>query len=257
MAVRLPAISVLVSTYADRRHVPRKLAELRAQSAFADAEFIFLETASPERERELIEPFCAMHGNCRLLATDTRLSLYQAWNLGWRAARAPLLCYSNMDDAMHPRLLERVVETMRRRRLDACTTLIARQTPADDLTDFSPARLRRLPLLLRPGPFSAWRADLAARVGMFDEAYAIAGDREFWSRLGRADLRLGVVAQVLYLYTSDPASLAHAGSARRREEKRLMAGVHARAGWPARLKWRLRAARLRRRLCPAHAHPAP
>lgn len=257
MAVRLPAISVLVSTYADRRHVPRKLAELRAQSAFADAEFIFLETASPERERELIEPFCAAHDNCRLLATDARLTLYQAWNLGWHAARAPLVCYSNMDDAMHPRLLERVVETMRRGHLDACTTLIARQTPADDLTDFSPARLRRLPLLLRPGPFSAWRADLAGRVGMFDEHFAIAGDREFWSRLGAARLRLGVVPQVLYLYTSDPASLAHAGSTRRRAEKARMATTHARPGWPARLKWRLRAARLRRRLCPARAHPAP
>lgn len=248
MSTDSPLISVLVSTYADRRHVPRKLAELRAQSLFAQAEFIFLETASPQRERELLEPFCATYPNCQLLATDERLTLYQAWNLGWRAARAPLLCYSNMDDAMHPRLLERVVETMRRRRLDACTTLIAKQTPSDPLADFSPARLRRLPLLLRPGPFSAWRADLAQRVGYFDEAYAIAGDREFWSRLGAARVRLGVVPEVLYLYTSDPASLAHAGRERRHAENDRMAAMHARAGWPRRLKWELRVARLVRRL---------
>lgn len=257
MTQNVPDISVLVSTWNDRRHVARKLAELRAQTAFARAEVIFLETASPQRERELLAPFCATHPNCRLLATEARLTLYQAWNLGWQAARAPLLCYSNMDDAMHPRLLERVIGTLQRRRLDACTVLTARQAPEDDLTDFSPARLRRLPLILRPGPFSAWRADLAARVGMFDEAYTIAGDREFWSRLGAARVRVGVVPEVLYLYTADPASLAHAGGERRRQEKRRMAAAHPRAGWPARLKWQLRAARLWRALAPSRAHPAP
>jgi len=91
---------VLISSYNNARFVAKKLAEIKAQTWFARAEFLFLETGSPERERELFAPFCREHPNCRVLATAERKTLYQAWNLGWREARAPIVCYSNMDDAM-------------------------------------------------------------------------------------------------------------------------------------------------------------
>jgi biofilm PGA synthesis N-glycosyltransferase PgaC len=111
-----PRISVLISCYNNARFVAKKLAEIRAQTWFDHAEFLFIETASPERERELFSPFCAQHPNCRLLALDERKSLYEAWNIGWREARASLVCYSNMDDAMHPLLLEQIVTAMERER---------------------------------------------------------------------------------------------------------------------------------------------
>ena len=101
-----PRISVIISSYNNARFVSKKLAEIRAQTIFAESEFVFVETGSPEKERELFAPFCAEHPHCRIVACAERKTLYQAWNMGWRAARAPLVCYSNMDDAMHPRLLE-------------------------------------------------------------------------------------------------------------------------------------------------------
>lgn len=119
-----PQISVLISTYNNRRFVAKKLAEIRRQTIFDRAEFLFIETGSPERERELIAPFCAEHPNCRLLTTEDRRTLYAAWNLGWDAARAPLLCYTNMDDAMHPALLEHLVKVMEEKPWDACPTAL-------------------------------------------------------------------------------------------------------------------------------------
>ena len=70
-----PQISVLISTYNNRRFVAKKLAEIQRQTIFDRAEFIFIETGSPERERELIAPFCAEHPNCRLLTTEDRRTL--------------------------------------------------------------------------------------------------------------------------------------------------------------------------------------
>jgi GT2 family glycosyltransferase len=113
-------ISVLISTYDNRRFVEKKLVEIGRQTIFDQAEFIFVVTASPGHERNLLSPFCAGHPNCRLLALDERKTLYEAWNLGWDAATAPLVCNSNMDDAMHPRLLETVADTMERRPWDVC-----------------------------------------------------------------------------------------------------------------------------------------
>src|SRR5436305_1556383 len=93
-----PRISVLISSYNNARFVEKKLAEIQAQTWFGNAEFFFIETASPERERESFASFCRGRRNCRVITADERKSLYEAWNLGWREAHAPIVCYSNMDD---------------------------------------------------------------------------------------------------------------------------------------------------------------
>jgi hypothetical protein len=85
-----PKITVLISTFNDRAHVAKKLTEITQQSIFSDAEFLFLETASPEREREELAPFCDAHNNCRLITSEDRLTLYEAWNLGWESVSATI-----------------------------------------------------------------------------------------------------------------------------------------------------------------------
>ncbi|HEY0551530.1 MAG TPA: glycosyltransferase [Verrucomicrobiae bacterium] len=227
-----PRISVLISSYNNARFVEKKLAEIKAQTGFARAEFLFIETASPERERELFAPFCRQHPNCRLLATEERQTLYQAWNLGWREARAPILCYSNMDDTMHPRLLEEVVTAMEREKWDACSVLIAKQLASDPhLNDWSSNRLRRLKLNIRPGPFTAWRTELADSVRMFDGEFVAAGDLDFWSRLVSHKCRIGLVPKILYLYTKSAEQLSKSDRPRRARDKVLLEGKPYQIGW--------------------------
>ena len=74
----LHEISVLISTYNDRNLVDKKLREIEAQTAFLRAEFIFVDSASPGNERELLEPFCERYKNCRLITLEERISLYHA-----------------------------------------------------------------------------------------------------------------------------------------------------------------------------------
>ena len=244
-----PRISVLISSYNNARFVAKKLAEIKAQTWFTRAEFIFLETGSPERERELFAPFCRENPNCRVLTTDERKTLYQAWNLGWRESRAPLVCYSNMDDAMHPRLLEEVATAMERERWDVGTVLIAKQPMDEQWNDWS--RASRLPLSTRAGAFAAWRCELSDRVGWFDERFAIAGDKEFWHRLAAANLRIGLIPKVLYLYTRNPESLSMAArqSDRWQKEKELLAESN--SEWPAALRRQIRLIRILRAIFPS------
>jgi len=244
-----PRISVLISSYRNARFVAKKLAEIAAQTWFDRAEFLFIETASPERERELFAPFCRARPNCRVIATEDRRSLYQAWNLGWREARAPIVCYSNMDDTMHPRLLEEVVTAMEREQWDAATVLIAKQPMDARWNDW--ARADELSLSTRPGPFGAWRRELSARVGWFDERFVAAGDKEFWSRLTKANLRVGLIPKVLYLYTKNPESLSIAARASEtwQREKALIREMNPQ--WPPALRRRIRWIRLARAMMPS------
>lgn len=251
-----PRISVLISSYNNARFVSKKLAEVKAQTLFAESEFLFIETASPQRERDLFAPFCREHPNCRIIATEERRTLYEAWNLGWRESRAPIVCYSNMDDAMHPRLLEEVVQAMAREHWDACAVLIAKQPMDEQWNNWS--RANRLPLSTRPGPFAAWRRALADQLGGFDERFLAAGDKEFWSRLASANLRVGLVPKVLYLYTRNPDSLSRSARAGERWQREKELLLEAGPQWPASLRRRIRWIRLARALMPGHyAAPMP
>ena len=210
----LHEISVLISTYNDRDLVDKKLREIEAQTAFSRSEFIFVEPASPGNERELLEPFCEQYENCRLITLEERIGLYHAWNLGWKAASAPLVCISNMDDAMHPELLERVIAGMARNAWDVATVLIAKQVIDEDMNSWEHQRLRRLELSTRPGPFFALRTDLKDSIGMFDESLVLVGDKDFWSRVAAQGLNVGVLSKILYLYTKHPAQLSKRGEFR-------------------------------------------
>ena len=233
------AISVIISTYNDQEFVTKKCAEILTQTAFEKAEFIFIETASPQQERLALQPFCDRHANCRLITTETRLSLYQAWNLGWRAAHAPLVCYSNMDDLMHPYLLEKVVEKMVQRPWDACTVLIVKTTEEQTQFSWSADTLRRLPLSKRPGPFTAWRKDLSERIGYFDERFIIAGDKDFWARMVANRLRIALIPKVLYRYCKSSKQLSKQkdNAAQKTREKALADRKPYRHRWSCKMRW--------------------
>lgn len=247
---KLPELSVLISTYNDRDFVGKKLLEIRAQTAFERTEFIFIESASPGQERELLEPFCEQYDNCRLIALDERVGLYRAWNLGWQAASAPLVCISNMDDAMHPELLERLLLDAQRRHWDVATVLIAKQGQGAGLDSWDCKRLSKLTWSTRPGAFFAWRNDLREELGMFNEDLEIVGDKEFWARVGHLKLKVGLIPEVLYLYTKHSNQLSKRTEFRARKlaEKQRCLKLDYRYDWPVSLRRRIRWIRLRSHL---------
>jgi hypothetical protein len=231
-------ISVLISTYDDAALVNKKLDEILKQTIFEQAEFIFIETASPGHERQLLRPFCDRHSNCKLIALDERKTLFEAWNIGWDNATAAVVCNSNMDDCMHPMLLEQVVNTMDKKNWDVCSVLIAKQPISsigkDDM--WTIRRLAKLELSHRPGPFTAWRKAIAADIGKFDPEFYAAGDKDFWARIVASKLRYGLVKKVLYIYSKSEQQLSKsdAGKQRREHDKLLAAGKAYPYKWPYR-----------------------
>jgi glycosyltransferase involved in cell wall biosynthesis len=208
----LPSLSVLISTYNDRDLVHKKMAEIRRQTIFSEVEFIFIETASPQKERELLRPLCDENANCKLVTTDSRESLFAAWNRGWQLAPGDWVCYSNMDDSMHPKLLEILRNSIARHDWDLCGVLIAKQDEhAAQRDSWAPSHLSKLALSTRPGPFTAWRNDLRLELGEFEGAFISAGDKDFWSRAIARKLKVGLVPKVLYLYTTGADQLSKQG----------------------------------------------
>lgn len=206
-----PRISCILSTYGDADLVEKKVNEILQQTIFEEVEFLFVETGSPDKERDLIAPYCEKYANIRLVTTDDRRTLYEAWNLGWEAAEADLVCYSNMDDALHPQCLRYVAETMEAEpELDLCSVMIAYQNESSpgEADSFDPDRVKQLKIGRRPGPFSAWRKSLSEKMGMYDGHYRIIGDLDFWARAGQENIKAKLIRKVLYLYTTAPSQLS-------------------------------------------------
>ena len=246
----LHEISVLISTYNDRDLVGKKLREIEAQTAFLRSEFIFVEPASPGNERELLGPFCEKYENCRLITLEDRIGLYHAWNLGWAAASAPLVCISNMDDAMHPELLERVLLEMPKEGCDLLSVLIAKQGVGGDLNSFDVGRLKQLDISLRPGPFFVWKRNLLSEFGPFDDRFEVSGDKDFWARAHHRKLKIGLLAEVLYLYTKHPDQLSKSPAflALRQADSELIGGKEYAHCWSPLLQQRIGRIRKLRRL---------
>ncbi len=206
-----PRISCIISTYSDIEFVEKKISEIQKQTIFKEAEFIFVETNSPERERDVIGPYTEKFPNIRLITRDERKTLYEAWNLGWQEATADIVCNSNMDDALHPQCLEYVVAKMDADpSMDLCSVMIAYQNQESpgSMDSFDLNRLKKLKIGRRPGPFSAWRKNIDQKIGMFDEYYKIMGDMDFWSQAAHNKLNASLIKKVLYLYTVAPTQLS-------------------------------------------------
>lgn len=243
-------ISVIISTYDDRDLVSKKLAEIQAQSAFEHCEFIFIEPCSPGNERELLQPFCDQHQNCRLIKLESRITLYEAWNLGWQEAQSPFVCVSNMDDTMHPELLNRILVDSKQHDWEVASVLIAKQS-MDELTDdWSHSRLAKLELSTRPGPFFVWRRSLKESLGLFDTKYDYAGDKDFWARVMHAGIKSRLIPQILYLYTKHPAQLSKIQEFKAKRKADDMRGESQVAPyiWPAYYTRKVRWIRFLRRL---------
>ena len=242
-----PSISVIISTYDDRNLVEKKLREIKQQSSFDVVEFIFVETASPGKERELIKPFCEENPNCSLLALDERLNLYAAWNLGWEASSSPYVCISNMDDTMHPDLLSKVIKYMDNSQNDVASVLISKEPLGTNWNDLMLRRLRDCTISLRPGPFFVWKRKLREEIGMFDSGMTVAGDKDFWARAGHVGLKLGLLPELLYLYSkhSNQLSKSTAVESRKAEDMFLAQSKDYPHVWPVQIQKKLRMERFK------------
>lgn len=237
-----PSISVIISTFNDRELVEKKLAEIKAQTAFDRAEFIFIEPASPGLEREVLAPFCEKHPNCHFISLAERVGLYRAWNIGWEAASAPVVCVSNMDDAMHPMLLEGVLDEAAKENWDVVSVLIGKQPIDEEWNVWDHSRLSKLPLSVRPGPFFAWKRELIDRIGLFDERFEMMGDKDFWSRALHHHLKIHLIPKVLYLYTKHPEQISRRQEFREKKgsDRDLADSKDYPSVWPPRLQQKIR-----------------
>ena len=222
-----PKLTAIVSTYASARFMRGCLDDLVGQTLFMQGllEILVIDSGSPENESEIVQEFQGRFPNIRLERTE-REPLYVAWNRAIKLARGAYITNANTDDRHRSdafELLSAHLDANPATAIVYADCLITKspnetweQNTAESRLDwptFSFAELQRRCIL---GPQPMWRRKLHDQWGWFDTNFKIAGDYEFWLRVGKEE-RIDRYPATLGLYFQNPHGLEHGSGTTMRE----------------------------------------
>jgi glycosyltransferase involved in cell wall biosynthesis len=215
-----PRVTAIVSTYKSAAFMRGCLEDLVAQTLYArgELEILVIDSGSPENEGEIVREMQRQHPSIRYIRTE-RETLYAAWNRGVRLARAAYLTNANTDDRHRNDALELMADALDAQPdvsvvyADSLITTRPHETFRENSAQkrlswppFSYAELQRRCII---GPQPMWRRALHDRYGDFEAKFVVAGDYEFWLRIGRHE-RFLRLPEVLGLYFQNGAGLEYA-----------------------------------------------
>ena len=189
-------ISVIVSIYRPGELFDSFLGNLAEQSIFSSVEIVLVLVDPIEAEIKLASLFANENANVFLEVIQSRITIYEAWNLAVKKSTAPLVTNMNIDDLRSFDSLEVQVSFMKShpwvdvgyqdfyylldRELDWSSVVSVgakSQLPAVTLTELAWFGINP------PHNGPVWRRNLHNELGFFDEALRSAGDYEFWMRV--------------------------------------------------------------------------
>jgi len=213
-------VSALVSTYNGERFIKGCLDDLVSQTLFKKGrlEVIVVDSGSQQREAEIVQEYRRRYSNIVLIRSESRETVYTAWNRAIRASSGTYVTNANVDDRHDAEALERLADILDCRPAkdlayaDVVVTEKENETFAHHTLagSFHWLEYSREMLVLKCfiGPQPLWRRSLHDRFGYFDESFTTSGDWEFWLRAAGEDNMLHV-PEFLGLYLRSPRSVEH------------------------------------------------
>ncbi len=217
----VPLVSVICSLYRGMSYIRPYLENITSQIDFDSCELIIIDANSPEREEEVIREFQQQFPNIIYRRMDSRIGIYEAWNVGIKMSRGGYVTNANLDDNRAPDSLIVAAEYLDKHPDvdvvygDYHYSLVP-HAPWDVIeglgyTTDSP-RLTTYNLLDHNHPHSApvWRRTLHDECGWFDIDLASASDWEFWLRCAAANKRFKKLPQPISVYYFNPEGMSSA-----------------------------------------------
>lgn len=187
-------VTAIASLYRGGDFIEQFMDNITSQNGFDDCcELVIVDADSPENEAETIQRYLARHKSVNYLRMNYRIGIYEAWNVGAKAARGEYLTNTNLDDLRRKDSLELQAGVLDNLPFVDVTYQdfyytfdprmsfdeIARMGYKSDLPIVTPYNL-----LAFNSPHNApmWRKRLHDELGYFNPQLKSAGDYEFWMR---------------------------------------------------------------------------
>jgi glycosyltransferase involved in cell wall biosynthesis len=223
-------VSAIISTYKSVEFIRGCLEDLVSQTLYekGELEIIVIDSASPENEREIVEEFQQKYANIIYQRTETRETLYQAWNRAIKLARGRYLTNANTDDRRCFNALEIMANYLDNNSdtslvyADQLITTIKNDTfattPALKHWHWPPYSYQQMRQGCCVGSQPMWRKMLHDKYGYFWEDFRCAGDYEFWLRIGSQGEKMALIPEILGLYYLNLEGLEHGSNGQALQE---------------------------------------
>jgi len=184
-----PRVTVLIGAYNSACTLQRAIDAILDQTV-ADLELIVVDDGSRDATPEVIAAAIARDGRVRELTMQRNVGIARSLNAGLQAARAPVVAVQDADDYSAPERLERQLEVLAARREVAVVG--SRMHEVDESgralaprTSFRAGDVHGVLLRFNPIPntSSAFRRDVALRLGGYDPRYRYATEYDLWLRI--------------------------------------------------------------------------
>jgi glycosyltransferase involved in cell wall biosynthesis len=213
-------VSAITSLYCGGDFIEQFMDNITSQTCFGKhCELIIVDAESPENEAQTIERYLRDHPNIRYKRMNSRIGIYEAWNIGVEMAEGKYLTNANLDDLRRDDSFEIQAGV-----LD--TLPFVDVVYQDFYYSFDP-RLNwdevaafnyksTLPVITHhnmqyfnsPHNAPMWRKSLHDELGLFDASFKSAGDYEFWLRCLTAKKRFFKVNEPHVVYYQNPKGLS-------------------------------------------------
>ena len=202
-----PKISIILPSY-NRAPYLAKTIESCLNQTFIDFELIIVDDCSVDNSFDLAKTYASQDLRIRVIKNDTNRKLPASLNIGFAHATGRYLTWTSDDNLYHEKSLEKMVLY-----LDSMKDIglvYADYTLIDESANIGKRIYQESPEFLPirdcVGPCFLYRADLAKKIGEYNESMFLIEDYEYWLRLGLIS-KLFHIKESLYFYRTHPGSL--------------------------------------------------
>ena len=206
--------SLFCSFYKGSKFIKGYLDNIYEQSIFKDIEFIFLDCASTENEKQSILESSSINTNIKYYRLDNDPGLYGGWNHAIKLCSADIIGNWNIDDRKNKDGIEIMLKKFEQDPsidvLYGITYLsrIANEKYIDNsFNEIYPVLPHSFENLIRhnsPHCMPLWKRSLHDKFGYFDESYKTAADGDFWLRCATGGATIRMMNHPVGLYYENP-----------------------------------------------------
>jgi predicted O-linked N-acetylglucosamine transferase (SPINDLY family)/glycosyltransferase involved in cell wall biosynthesis len=204
-------VSAIVSTYNSEAFFAGCLEDLVNQTLYqtGELEIIIIDSNSSENEGAIARQYQGKYQNIIYQRTDQRETIYSAWNRGIQLAQGKYITNANTDDRHRPDALAKLASYLDENAeigivyADQLITSKPNETwwntSADQRWDWPEFDYEELEKRCILGSQPMWRKSLHEKYGDFRPEFQVAGDYEFWLRVGKQE-KIAHLPEILGLY---------------------------------------------------------
>jgi GT2 family glycosyltransferase len=226
-------VSIISTFHSGEEYLEGFLENITNLDMFDECELILIDSVSPGRERDIINPYLEKYDNIVYCRFEERFGPTAGHNLALMKVSTPYVALACIDDRKREDAIRVMYDSLSHNKDvdlvygDCLVTSIKNETcehtKASTLVEHSLGEFSRENMIkCLPGPMPMWRMKIHEEVGFFDEEnHDFADDWEMWLRAVNNGSRFKKINKIIGLYLEGGRSQQENNLRQKKEEAKL------------------------------------